>query len=60
MVEVHFIDGGVLTFPDRDVYSHDSGHSIFNIKNESNLIVAMIPDTNVLFIRNGDENITIE
>lgn len=60
MVEVHFTDGKILTFPNRDVYSHDCDHMVFNIKDESREIVAMIPDMNVLYIRNGDENIIIK
>lgn len=60
MVEVHFTDGKILTFPDRYFYSHDCDHMVFNIKDESLEIVAMIPDMNVLYIRNGDENIIIK
>lgn len=60
MIEVVFTDGTVLQFPDRYYYTHNAEHGNFHILARPHEgLVAMLPDRNVLYIRNGDENVSV-
>nr|DAK25161.1 MAG TPA: hypothetical protein [Caudoviricetes sp.] len=61
MIEVVFTDGTVLQFPDRDLYSRGGSDGTISILRRGDGLnpVATIPERNILYIRRGDENVSV-